>query len=182
MKYVFASDIHGSSYWAGRLLEKFDACGAEKLILLGDQLYHGARNDLTKEYDTKKTAALLNAYRDRICAVRGNCDSEVDQMVLDFPIMADYAMLELNGIGFLATHGHLWDPDHLPPMRAGEAFVYGHVHLPVAERRGDVFILNPGSVALPKGGNPESYAVLEDSTFRILSFEDEVIREITLRI
>ena len=138
MKYVFASDIHGSAYYTKALLEKFNENKAEKLILLGDLLYHGPRNDLPKDYAPKEVIAMLNPLKDKIYAVRGNCEAEVDQMVLDFPVMATYALLVLNGVTFYATHGHIYNPENLPPINPGEALIYGHVHLPIAEKRGDI--------------------------------------------
>lgn len=180
MKYMFASDIHGSAYYADLLAEKFEGSGAGKLILLGDLLYHGPRNDLPREYAPKKVIETLNRYKDFIFAVRGNCDSEVDQMVLEFPMMADYAFFALNGVEIYASHGHIYSPEKLLPMRSGSSFLFGHIHLPVAEKRGEYFILNPGSAALPKGGNPPSYAVLDEKCFRILTFEDEIIKEIEI--
>lgn len=178
MKYVFASDIHGSAYYTKALLEKFNESKAEKLILLGDLLYHGPRNDLPKDYAPKEVIAMLNPLKDKIYAVRGNCEAEVDQMVLDFPVMATYALLVLNGVTFYATHGHIYNPENLPPINPGEALIYGHVHLPIAEKRGDIYILNPGSTSIPKGGNLPSYAVLEDKHFQILTFDGQVIKEI----
>ena len=155
------------------LLEKFNESKAEKLILLGDLLYHGPRNDLPKDYAPKEVIAMLNPLKDKIYAVRGNCEAEVDQMVLDFPVMATYALLVLNGVTFYATHGHIYNPENLPPINPGEALIYGHVHLPIAEKRGDIYILNPGSTS-----NPSSYAVLEDKHFQILTFDGQVIKEI----
>lgn len=178
MKYVFASDIHGSAYYTKALLERFNESKAEKLILLGDLLYHGPRNDLPKDYAPKEVIAMLNPLKDKIYAVRGNCEAEVDQMVLDFPVMATYALLVLNGVTFYATHGHIYNPENLPPINPGEALIYGHVHLPIAEKRGDIYILNPGSTSIPKGGKPPSYAVLEDKHFQILTFDGQVIKEI----
>ncbi len=180
MKYMFASDIHGSAYYCRKTLEVFRQSGADRLILLGDLLYHGPRNDLPKEYDPKAVIALLNEYRDQIYAVRGNCDAEVDQMVLEFPIMADYAVLVLNGKTFFATHGHLFDQDHLPPMKAGDILIHGHIHLPVAETMGDKYLLNPGSTSLPKGGNKNSYGMLDEDMFRIYDFDGQIIKEIRL--
>lgn len=180
MKYMFASDIHGSAYYCRKLLEKFEESGAERLILLGDILYHGPRNDLPAEYAPKEVIAMLNPLKDRIYAVRGNCDAEVDQMVLEFPIMADYGVLALDGKTFYATHGHIYDQDHLPPMQPGDILVHGHTHLLKAERVGEITVLNPGSTSLPKGGNPPTYAMLENGVFRIYTFEDEVVRELAL--
>lgn len=179
MKYMFASDIHGSAYYCRELLDRYHKSGADRLILLGDLLYHGPRNDLPKEYAPKEVIALLNAHKDEICAVRGNCEAEVDQMVLDFPVMADYAVLVLNGLTFYATHGHVYHGEHLPPLKAGDILVHGHTHLLKAEKEGDHYILNPGSVSIPKGGNPATYAVLDDTTFSIYDFEGTMIKEIS---
>jgi phosphoesterase, MJ0936 family len=180
MKYMFASDIHGSAWYCRRLLEEYRRSGADRLILLGDLLYHGPRNDLPREYAPKEVIAMLNALKAEICAVRGNCEAEVDQMVLEFPVMADYALLALNGLTFYATHGHVYNQEHLPPMKAGDILIHGHTHLLKAEPAGSVYVLNPGSVSIPKGGNPASYAVLEEKQFRILDFDGNVIKELEL--
>lgn len=184
MKYFIASDIHGSAYWCAKMLEKFNDSGAEKLILLGDILYHGPRNDLPRDYAPKKVIEMLNPLKDRIYAVRGNCEAEVDQMVLDFPVLADYALLVLNGHTIFATHGHLFNEDKLPPISNGEALLHGHTHLLKAEkleREGvSFFHLNPGSVSIPKGGNPNTYAILEDDTFTVFDFEGNTAAKIVL--
>lgn len=180
MNYMFASDIHGSAFYCRKVLERYKNSGAQRLILLGDLLYHGPRNDMPKEYDPKQVIQMLNGYRNQIYAVRGNCDAEVDQMVLEFPIMADYALLELNGKTFYATHGHIYNQDTLPPMQAGDVLIHGHTHLPVAERMGDCYLLNPGSASLPKGDYPNSYAILEDGVFTILDFDGSKVKEIAL--
>lgn len=180
MKYMFASDIHGSAYYCRKLLEEYRKSGAERLILLGDLLYHGPRNDLPKEYAPKEVIAMLNELKDEIYTVRGNCEAEVDQMVLDFPVLADYAVLVLNGLTFFATHGHHFNQDRLPPMKKGDILVHGHTHLLKAEEFGDYYILNPGSTSIPKGGNPATYAVLENTTFTILDFARNVVKEIEL--
>lgn len=181
MKYLFASDIHGSEYYADKIVRKFDELGAENIILMGDLLYHGARNDLPGGYDTKAVTKILNAYSTKIIACRGNCDSEVDQMVLDFPMQSDYNILNLNGITFFQTHGHIYSPEHMPPMGVCRAFVFGHIHLPVAREENGVVILNPGSTTIPKGGNPGSYGVLDENVFTIYSVEDDsVITSITI--
>ena len=180
MKYMFASDIHGSAYYCQKTLEKYKESGAERLILLGDLLYHGPRNDLPRDYDPKQVIVMLNKYKNRICGVRGNCDSEVDQMVLEFPMMAAYGLLVLNGKTIYATHGHIYNEETLPPMRQGDALIHGHTHLPAAQAMGDCFLLNPGSVSLPKGGNPGSYGMLDGSIFTIYDFDGNKLKEITL--
>ena len=177
MKYMIASDIHGSAFYCRKLLEEFEASGAERLILLGDILHHGPRNDLPKEYAPKEVLAMLNRYKDRIYCIRGNCDTEVDQMVLEFPILADYALIAVDGLTIYATHGHVYNAGNLPPMQKGDILLHGHTHVLKAEECGEVTVLNPGSVSIPKEGNPPTYAVLEDRIFRILDFEGNTIKE-----
>ncbi|HJB20306.1 MAG TPA: phosphodiesterase [Candidatus Fournierella merdavium] len=178
MKIMFASDIHGSAYYCRRMLEVYEASGASRLVILGDILYHGPRNDLPREYAPKEVIAMLNPLKNQIYAVRGNCDTEVDQMVLEFPILADYTTILLeNGHTLFATHGHLFDPDHLPPLPAGSAFAFGHIHVKHAERQGDTLILNPGSVSLPKDGS-HSYMVYENGTFTAKTLEGEPVASV----
>ncbi len=184
MKFFIASDIHGSAYWCRKTLEAFSQSGAERLVILGDILYHGPRNELPRDYSPKDVISMLNPLKDRIWAVRGNCDAEVDQMVLEFPIMADYAVLVLNGHTIFTTHGHLYNEEQLPPIMEGDALLHGHTHLLKAEKLekdGKSFYhLNPGSISLPKGGNPNSYAILEDSVFTVYDFDGQVIKSIRL--
>ncbi|MDO4294648.1 MAG: phosphodiesterase [bacterium] len=176
MKYMFASDIHGSAYYCRKMLQVFEESKADRLILLGDILYHGPRNDLPKEYAPKEVIAMLNAVKQKILCVRGNCDTEVDQMVLEFPLLADYAVLVLNGLTFYATHGHVFNENALPPIQEDDILIHGHTHLLKADKVGNHWILNPGSVSIPKGGNPASYAMLEEQTFVIYDFEGKVIK------
>ncbi|MCI5700036.1 MAG: phosphodiesterase [Lachnospiraceae bacterium] len=182
MKYFIASDIHGSAYYCRKMLEAYRREQAEKMILLGDILYHGPRNDLPREYAPKEVIPLLNAYRDEILAVRGNCDAEVDQMVLEFPIMADYAVLQLKkGRQIYLTHGHIYNEKKLPPMKKGDVLLHGHTHVLRAEKKKDLVFLNPGSVSIPKEGNPPTYAILEKGIFTIRTFEDKTILEYALQ-
>ena len=185
MKLMFASDIHGSAYYCRRMLELYQKSNANRLILLGDILYHGPRNDLPKDYAPKKVIAMLNPLKDQILAVRGNCDTEVDQMVLEFPILADYAFLLVEGQAIYATHGHIFHENHLPPVQDGDVLIHGHTHLLEAkeittEDGGRIKILNPGSVSIPKGGNPATYGILEDGVFSILDLENREIRRMEL--
>ena len=184
MKLMIASDLHGSSYWCTRMLESYKKEQPDRLIFLGDILYHGPRNDLPKEYAPKQVIAMLNEKKQYLTNVRGNCDAEVDQMVLQFPILADYALLVLDGKTFYATHGHVFNQDHLPPMQDGDILVHGHTHLLKAEKVetecGTITVLNPGSVSIPKGGNPNTYAILEDGVFTIYSLDGEVVKELKL--
>ena len=180
MKYMFASDIHGSAYYCRKMLEAYRESGAERLILLGDLLYHGPRNDLPQEYAPKQVIAMLNEYKNEIITVRGNCEAEVDQMVLEFPVMADYAILVLNGLTFFATNGHLFNQDHMPPLKDGDILVHGHTHLLKAEKVDGHYILNPGSTSIPKGGNPATYAILDEQDFKIYDFDGNVVKEAKL--
>ncbi len=185
MKLMIASDLHGAAPAVERLLERFAASGAERLILLGDILYHGPRNDLPTGYDPKAVIAALSPYADRLLCVRGNCDAEVDQMVLPFPILAETALLFADGRTWFLTHGHRpgADPsrDDLPPLPAGSVVLTGHTHVPTLDRdRAGLWRVNPGSISLPKGGCPASYAVYAEGMLRILCFDGEVIREANL--
>lgn len=181
MKYMFASDIHGSAYYCRKMLEAYRQSGAERLILLGDLLYHGPRNDLPRDYAPKEVIAMLNDAKGEILAVRGNCEAEVDQMVLEFPVMADYGVLVLNGLTFFATHGHVFHQDHMPPLKAGDILIHGHSHILKAEKSGDNWILNPGSVSIPKGGNPPTYGILDDTVFSILDLDGHVVKAASLK-
>ena len=181
MKYMFASDIHGSAYYCRKMLEAYKEEKAERLVLLGDLLYHGPRNDLPREYAPKEVIAMLNAMKDEIYTVRGNCEAEVDQMVLEFPVLADYCILVIDGCTFFATHGHVYNQNHLPPLKKGDILVHGHTHVLKAENMGDYILLNPGSVSIPKEGNPPPYAVLEDGIFTIKDFEGNEIKSICLK-
>lgn len=164
MKLVIASDIHGSATWCAEVLRVVDEVAPDKLLLLGDLLYHGPRNPLPDGHAPAEVAAMLNPLADRIVAVRGNCDAEIDQVMLDFPCMADYAWI-IDGTNQLyCTHGHLWDPDNLPPLPAGAAFVYGHFHVKRNDVVGDVRLFNPGSAALPKDGS-HSVGIYADGAF-----------------
>ena len=166
MKLLFASDIHGSAYWCRRLMDCIAAEAPDKVVLLGDLLYHGPRNDLPRDYAPKEVLALLNSIREQIIAVRGNCDSEVDQMVLEFPLMADYFPLLLeDGRLLYVTHGHLWNTDNPPPLRPGDLLMNGHFHLNADRQEAGYRYLNPGSVSLPKDGQPNSYMVYQDGEF-----------------
>lgn len=163
MKYLIASDIHGSADWCERLLSVFENEQAEKLVLLGDILYHGPRNDFPDGYSPKRVFAALNAIKEKIVCVRGNCDSEVDQMVLEFPIMADYALLESNGRTLFATHGHLYNENVPPLMKKGDILLNGHFHSPCCREmaNGGIYA-NCGSVSLPKEDTPHSYILVDD--------------------
>lgn len=180
MKYMFASDIHGDAVCCQEMLERFDAAGADKLILLGDLLYHGPRNDLPRDYDPKKVTALLNARKRDLLCVRGNCDAEVDQMVLEFPIMADYMTIYDGDRLFFVTHGHLYNLDHLPVCSGPYALIHGHTHVQTVTPFPEGVYLNPGSVTMPKEGNPRSYMLYEDGLFRILDMDGKELNRYQL--
>lgn len=171
MKFLIASDIHGSLYYAKKLIEAYRAEGADRLVLLGDLLYHGPRNALPRDYAPAEVASLLNTLKDEILAVRGNCDSEVDQMVLAFPIMADYAILTAGERMVFVTHGHLFNDDNRPPLKQGDILLHGHTHVQVCADRGGYIYMNPGSVAIPKGDSTYGYMTLEDNRFIWKDFE-----------
>ncbi len=176
MKILIASDIHGDLDSAKRVLDAYSEHGCEKLLLLGDLLYHGPRNNLPSTYAPKDVIELLNSYREVILAVRGNCDTEVDQMVLSFPILADYAYLSLDGLSVFATHGHKFNTKDMPPLRRGEILLHGHTHVLGFEEFGDGnMYINPGSAALPKEGNPRTYMVYENRCFTIYDLDGNVV-------
>lgn len=176
MKLMFASDLHGDYDCAKATLEKFRAEGAEKLILLGDLLYHGPRNDLPAGYAPKKVIALLNENKNDLVCVRGNCDTEVDQMVLEFPILADYLLIFEQGRRFFITHGHHYNTQTPPALASGDVLIHGHTHVLAVTPFGDgLTYLNPGSVSLPKENNPPSYMTYENGTFEIKSFDGTVL-------
>lgn len=178
MKLMVASDIHGSAYYCRKMIDTYKKEEAERLLILGDLLYHGPRNDLPKEYAPKEVIGMLNEMKDEIIAVRGNCDAEVDQMVLDFPIMADYCVIANGKHIVYATHGHIFNADSLPPLKKDDILIHGHTHVLKAEKLEGCTLLNPGSVSLPKEGNVPSYGILDKRGFVIKDFSGKVIKEI----
>ena len=181
MKIMIASDIHGSAYYCEKMLTAFEREQADKLLLLGDVLYHGPRNDLPKDYAPKKVIAMLNAIKDRILCVRGNCDTEVDQMVLEFPILADYCILTAGSKMVYATHGHNFNMSKCPPLQKGDILLHGHTHIPAWIEFGDENLyLNPGSTSIPKEGSQHSYMMLEDGKFEWKNLEGEVYHKMEI--
>ena len=182
MKWMIASDLHGSAYYCRKMLEAFEREGADRLFLLGDLLYHGPRNDLPREYAPKEVIPLLNGKREKLLCVRGNCDAEVDQMVLEFPVLADYAVLPVGQRLIYATHGHIYHVKNLPPLAPGDVLLHGHTHVPAWTEfgQGNLY-LNPGSVSIPKENNPHSYMTLEGNTMQWKELESSaVFHELTL--
>jgi hypothetical protein len=148
--------------------------------MLGDVLYHGPRNPLPKDYNPAKVADLLNAYKHKIMAVRGNCDSEVDQMVLNYPMMGDYHILMMSSYKIFITHGHLYNQNQMPELNKGDVFIHGHFHLPMADQLKDIYYLNPGSITLPKENNPNSYGIIENDIYMIKDLDGKIIKQIDL--
>ena len=177
MKLMIASDIHGSASYCEKLLKAYDEEKADKLLLLGDILYHGPRNDLPKDYAPKQVIAMLNPRKQDLLCVRGNCDTEVDQMVLEFPILADYCILYLNERMIFATHGHVFNEKNLPQLKKGDILLHGHTHVPVCKETEDYIYLNPGSVSIPKENSWHGYMILEDGTFVWKDLEGNVQKE-----
>lgn len=180
MKWMIASDIHGSAFYCRQMLERYRAEKADRLLLLGDLLYHGPRNDLPKEYAPKEVIALLNPLKNELLCVRGNCEAEVDQMVLQFPVLAEYALLSLDSRLLFATHGHRFGKDNPPPLKPGDLLLCGHTHIPACEPAGEITYLNPGSVSIPKEGSPHSYMTLENGLFLWKSLDGEEYRRFSL--
>ena len=171
MKIMVASDIHGSAYYCQKMTEAYKNSGAQKLLLLGDILYHGPRNDLPKEYAPKKVIEMLNNISDEILCVRGNCDSEVDQMVLKFNIMAAYAIIYDGERMIFATHGHKFNKDNLPSLKKGDILLHGHTHIPVNESIDGITVMNPGSVSIPKENSWHGYMIIENGTYTWYDFD-----------
>ena len=173
MRVAFISDIHGVPSTLSAALKVIDTLGYDKLVLLGDLLYHGPRNGVPDFYDPVKVADLLNARQEKILAVRGNCDAEVDQMMLEFPIMDDYRILEVEKAGgggrlkLFLTHGHRFNEYALPPIGMADVLVHGHTHIPELKNlTADFRIFNPGSVSLPKGGSSRSFGYFDGAEFK----------------
>lgn len=177
MKFLIASDIHGSAYWCRELIKKYSEEKADRLVLLGDVLYHGPRNDLPREYAPKEVIAMLNPMKNDIYCVRGNCEAEVDQMVLEFPVLADYAILDLGKTAVYMTHGHIYNEGNLPPMRDGDILLHGHTHVPKCVEHEHYVYMNPGSVSIPKENSHHGYMTLENGVFLWKDFEGQVKKE-----
>lgn len=165
MRYLIASDIHGSAFYCDQLLKAYEREGADRLLLLGDILYHGPRNDLPKDYAPKTVITMLNNIKQEIICVRGNCDTEVDQMVLEFPIMAEYALISNDKRMLFATHGHKMNKNNPPMLKQGDILLNGHFHVPVCETLDGFIYMNPGSVSIPKENSAHSYMIMEDNLF-----------------
>lgn len=181
MKLMIASDIHGSAYYCGKLLKAWKEEQPDKLLLLGDILYHGPRNDLPKDYAPKQVISLLNKIKDEILCVRGNCEAEVDQMVLEFPVLADYCILYEEGRMIFATHGHVHNEKNVPPLKKGDILLHGHTHVPKCMEHENYIYINPGSVSIPKEESAHSYMIFENSTFTWKNLEGETYKTYSLK-
>lgn len=180
MKWLIASDIHGSAFYCRKLLDRFSLEKADRLLLLGDLLYHGPRNDLPEGYAPKEVLSMLNERKDHILCVRGNCDTEVDQMVLNFPILADYAWIDLGSRLIFATHGHKFNEASLPPLKRGDILLYGHTHVPLCKVTNGILCLNPGSVSIPKENSQHGYMIFEGNVFSAKDLDGNVLQTYSL--
>ena len=180
MKLMIASDIHGSAFYCDKMLNTFAKENPERLLLLGDLLYHGPRNDLPKNYEPKKVIQMLNGVKDKIICVRGNCEAEVDQMVLEFPVLSESLLMFLDNRLIFATHGHIYNKDKLPALQAGDVFLQGHTHIPVLGKIGDNFFMNPGSVSIPKENSEHSYMIYENQSFTLKNLDGKILSDFNL--
>lgn len=180
MKLLFLSDIHGSAYYMGEMMQAIKREKPDQIIILGDALYHGPRNPLPREYDPKQVVEMLNSLKGKIIAVRGNCDSEVDQMLIEFPMLSDYAVLYIEGKRCFISHGHLFNKDNELALQKGDIYIQGHTHIPKLKWESGILKLNPGSITLPKENSKNSYAIIEKSKFILKALDGTVIDSIGL--
>ena len=178
MKMLIASDIHGSASCIKKLWERYDVEKPDRIILLGDLLYHGPRNDLPDVYDTRVAAELLNIHSDIITCIRGNCDSEVDTTLMDFLVEAPHMILSDSNLNIFITHGHYYNLGHLPPMANINVLLHGHTHIPAFEKIDEgKYYMNPGSLSIPKGGSDNSYMMYENRKFTWKKLNGDIYRE-----
>lgn len=180
MKLMIASDIHGSALYCNQMIEAYRRENAEKLLLLGDILYHGPRNDLPDGYAPKEVISLLNEMREDVLCVRGNCEAEVDQMVLDFPVLAEYCVLQIDGNTIYATHGHVFNEQNPLLMKKGDILLNGHTHVPKYTEHETYVYMNPGSISIPKEGSERGYMILEQGKFIWKTLEGKAYMEYQL--
>lgn len=180
MKIVFLSDIHGSRGAAEKGRSLLAQENADAVAVLGDVLYHGPRNPIPEDYDPKGVAEIMNSMKNKITAVRGNCDAEVDQLLIEYPMMSDYSIIYDGKRRIFLTHGHIFGPQNLPPLAEGDIIASGHTHIPVADKKDGIYHFNPGSITLPKGGFAPSYGLYDGTTLAVKSLDGEIIKEISL--
>lgn len=176
MRLFVASDLHGSEFYCIKMIEAYRREKADKILFLGDILYHGPRNDLPKGHNPKAVISLLNDMKDEILCVRGNCDAQVDQMVLDFPVLADYAVIDMGKNIIYATHGHVYNESNVPPLKKGDILLHGHTHVPVVREHDNYTYMNPGSVSLPKENSHHGYMIIENNKFEWKDLEGNIIK------
>ena len=173
MKLLFFSDVHGVPSTLERLFEHAAELKPDMMVLLGDALYHGPRNGVPGWYDPQKVAELLNEHREHILAVRGNCDADVDQFLLKFPIMADFSEIITDSARFFVTHGHLWNAANVPPVPQGTILAHGHTHIPEIRLLPEgVTLFNPGSISLPKRNFPPTFGFFDGTSLTVRRLED----------
>lgn len=181
MKLMIASDLHGSLKYAKKMKDIYEKEQAKRLILLGDLLYHGPRNDLPEEYAPKGVITLLNEMKEEFLCVRGNCEADVDQMVLEFPVMAEYMIFFTGERMVFATHGHTWNTKNPPPLKKGDILLHGHTHIPVMEKtEAGYYYINPGSLSIPKNNTPHSYMIMEDGIFTMKDLDGNTFTSLDL--
>lgn len=178
MRILVCSDIHGSAYYAEKLIELDREQSFDWILLLGDVLYHGPRNPLPEGHDPMKVVELFNSVKEKMIAVRGNCDAEIDRALLDFSSGDDYTELQVGRHIVFATHGHVYGDQLHPELKENTVVMYGHFHIPRAEKENNIFYCNPGSASLPKGGYPQSYGILDEEGFTVYDFNQEIIKQI----
>ena len=177
MTLFFLADIHGSEYYLAKAMDRFEKEGASFLVLVGDLLYHGPRNPFPRDYSPAKVAEMLNELDKKIIAIRGNCDSDVDQMVLSFPMLSDHGSILINNKRIFLSHGHVYNSENLAPLNRGDIFVTAHTHIPEILEKDGVIVFNPGSISLPKGGSVNSYGVMDEEVFVVKDLNGNVIKE-----
>ena len=177
MKLLIASDIHGDSRCCALMLDAAKRENADKILILGDILYHGPRNDLPANYAPKAVIEQLNPWADKLLCVRGNCESEVDQMVLSFPVLSESAYFYDSGADctMFMSHGHKYSPENLPPISGDTVFLYGHTHILGKTEVNKIPCINPGSISIPKGGNAKTYATYENRIVKIKDLDGNII-------
>jgi putative phosphoesterase len=175
MKILCISDIHGSLPALKASIDAFHREQCSQIVILGDLMYHGPRNPLPDGYNPAEVASLINTFKDRIIAVRGNCDSEVDQMLVEYPMMETYAQISDSALNIFLTHGHVFGPDRRPPLPEGSILAFGHTHIPVAEKSGSIWLFNPGSVSLPKKGYAASYGIYDGRSLYVKALNGDSI-------
>ena len=176
MKLLFFSDVHGVPSTLERLFEHASELKPDLMVLLGDALYHGPRNGVPGWYDPQKVADLLNAHKEQILAVRGNCDADVDQFLLQFPIMSDFSEIITDSARFFVTHGHLWNAANVPPVPRGTVLAHGHTHIPeIRSLPEGVTLFNPGSISLPKRNFPPSFGFFDGKKLTVRRLEDGAV-------